>query len=482
MRKREHAAETLTVLAGFCILAYILFKRPFVGVADNGDFLRIMNSIGLNYYNGAESYTDRFFDFAHQYFAFDTFFRGFYPSSQLFLVAAARLLGYLFHPAAFDIRVLGAVYGLLLLAATWVAVKACKFGSKAATLVLALGMLFVFYDIGYVAYFNSLFGEPVSLVSMLLTVGFGLWLAGQESPSKAVLWLFFISAFVLATSKIQNAPVGIALALVGLRFMTLRSDYSWRRLTVWLSVSLCIISIALYVAAPKDLKKINIYQTVFYGILNGSPDVNGDLKELGLPERLSVLAGTNYFQSDTAIKQDDPSLQKDFYSRISHKDVLLFYVKHPSRLIDRMQYAAENGTSIRPYYLGSFLKSEQKPAGALDYTYSTWSQFKNKHLPRSLWFFVVFYVLYYAVCLLEYFRRWDTRSRIRNELLMLVGLVGLFSFLIPIFGDGLADIGKHLFMFNVCFDMMLLTAAVWLVYQIAGLPVFRGRRSRSQFY
>ncbi|MNC62237.1 hypothetical protein D3C75_1122420 [compost metagenome] len=37
---------------------------------------------------------------------------------------------------------------------------------------------------------------------------------------------------------------------------------------------------------------------------------------------------------------------------------------------------------------------------------------------------------------------------------MLLGLIGLFSFLVPILGDGRADIGKHLFLFNVSFDMM----------------------------
>ncbi|WP_223067212.1 hypothetical protein [Paenibacillus caui] len=472
--------ETFAVLAGLCMIVYILFAKPFVGVADNGDFLRIMNSIGLNYYDGAESYEDRFFGFAHQYFAYDSFFRGFYPSSQLLIVAAARLIGSLFHPAAFDIRMLGALYGLLLLAATWVLIRANKYGSRVAAVVLALCLLLVFYDIGYLAYFNSLFGEPVSLVFMLLSIGFGLWLAHQERPSKKVLWLFFIAVFFLTTSKIQNAPVGIAFALIGLRFMKLRDDFSWRRLTMWLSVSLCAISVILYAVAPKDLKHINLYQTVFYGILNGSPDVNGDLKELGLPERLSVLAGTNYFQPGTAIKQDDPSLQADFYDRVSHKDVLFFYLKHPSRLISIMEYAAENGMSIRPSYLGSYTKSENKPAGALNYTYSAWSQFKSKYMPGSLLFIVLFYVVYYLIAIIEYIRYWDTPSRIRNELLMLIGLVGLFSFLIPILGDGQADIGKHLFMFNVCFDMMLAVSVVWLVYQIVNLRVFR-RRNRYYY-
>lgn len=181
-----------------------------------------------------------------------------------------------------------------------------------------------------------------------------------------------------------------------------------------------------------------------------------------------MLAGTNYFQGDTAIKQDDPSLTPDFYDRMSHKDVLFFYLKHPSRLIDNMKYAAENSMSIRPYYLGSYEKSENKPAGALAYTYSAWSQLKNNHIPHTLGFLVLFYLVYYGGVLFEYFRTRELRGRIAGELMMLLGLIGLFSFLVPILGDGRADIGKHLFLFNVCFDMMAVAMLGWVVHKLAG--------------
>lgn len=477
--KKWIAAEWFAVLAGLCIIVYLLFTKPFVGVADNGDFLRVMGTIGLNYGVPGESNEDRFFGYAHQYFAYDRFFRGFYSSSQIILVVAARLVGYIFSPSTFDIRLLGALYSMLLLAATYLIVRDNKYKSAIVGIALAVCLLFMFYDIGYVAYFNSLFGEPVSLVFMLLSVGAGLRLLKQEEPARKVLWLYYISVFFLTGSKIQNAPVGVLFALLGLRFLTLRHDPGWRRLTVWLSASMLIISAAMYVAAPKDLKKINIYQTVFFGILNGSPDVKADLKELGLPEHLSVLAGTNFFQTDTAIKQDAPSMKPDFYDRVSHKDVLLFYLKHPSRLISKMEFAANNSMSIRPYYLGSYLKQENKARGALTFRFSGWSEFKNTHVPKSLLFITLFYAAYYAVAAFEYFRRRDRNSRIRTELMMLIGLAGIIAFLMPVIGDGQADIGKHLFLFNVIFDMMLVVSVVWLVYQLANLRMFRSGAVRN---
>ncbi len=467
--KKFWKPEYLVGLAGCGIIIYLLFVGPFIGVADNGDFLRMMNTIGLNYYDTGASYADQFFNFSHSSFAYENLFRGFYPSSQILIGLVPRLIGGLIHGSFFDVRLLGAVYGLLLLAATWLLVKYNARGSYVTGLLLGAAILFVFYDIGYVAYFNSLFGEPVSMVFMLLTFALGLRLTSQEKPTTKGLTLFFIAILFLVTSKIQNAPIGIAFALIFLRFMMLDGEGKWRKLALRFSIAIFLVSIVLYVAAPKDLKHINLYQTVFFGILNESPDVKGDLQDLGLPERLEVLAGTNYFQTDTVIKQDDPSLVPDFYDRVSHKDVLFFYLKHPDRLIDNMKYAASNSMAIRPYYLGNYEKSENKPAGALSYTYSAWSQFKNKHIPHTLGFLSIFYLVYFAGALFQYFRSRDIRGKVAGELLMLLGLIGIFSFLVPILGDGRADIGKHLFLFNVCFDMMVVVMFGWIIHKLTGI-------------
>ncbi|MEK3885405.1 hypothetical protein [Paenibacillus sp. PL2-23] len=456
--------ENSFVAAGLVIVAALLLTETFVGVADNGDFLRIMGSIGLNYYM-EEPFEDRFFNYAHSLFAYDTFFRGFYPSTQLLLVFAARCIGYVLNSEAFDIRVLGAIYAALLLTAGFVLVRLVRRRSAAAGVVLALLLLFVFFDIGYLAYFNSLFGEPTAMVSLLLTMALGLYVTAQERPSRMALLLFFAAVLFLIGSKTQNAPVGVGFALLFLSYARLREDKPWRRLALVLSAFTLVVSVGVYVFAPKDFKDINTYQTVFFGILKDSPDVEGDLKELGLPQRLSVLADTNYFQAGTAIKQDDPSLKADFYDRISHGDVLLFYAKHPGRLLAKLEYAAEHGMMIRPYYLGNYEKAAGKPPGAMSFAFSGWSEFKKRSLPNELWLIALFFGLYGAAAVWEWTRRKDRRSRTAIELFVLLGLTGMFSFVIPILGDGVADLAKHLFLFNAVFDMMAVSAVVWVVYR-----------------
>ncbi|WP_310552119.1 glycan biosynthesis hexose transferase WsfD [Paenibacillus glufosinatiresistens] len=465
MRENRKWPALLTVIIAGGILIGLVLVGRFLGVADNGDFARMMNTVGLNYY-AEESYSDRFFHYSHSRFAYDRIFSGFYPSSQILVILLPRLLFWPFQTHYFDIRLVGVVYSLLLTTATWILVREASKRSALTGLLTGAALLFVFYDIGYTAYFNSLFGEPVSMTFLLLTFAFGIRLTAAERPSNFNLSMFFISACMMIASKIQNAPLGLAFALIFLRIIGLKSkDKGWKKRCLVFAVSTLALSVILYAGAPKELKRINIYQTVFFGVLNGSDNIKGDLHDLGLPEKLSVLAGTNYFQTDTVIKQDDPSLNADFYNRISHGDIALFYIKHPHRLYENMKYAANNAFSIRPYYLGNYEKGEGKTSGSVSYLYSGWSEFKNGYVPHTIMFLGVFYLLYCAIWVWEYIRTSSIKYRTALELMALLGLIGLFSFLVPILGDGRADIGKHLFLFNVSFDLMMLAILIWLVHK-----------------
>lgn len=472
--KLEYAAAA----AAIGILIGLLFASPFVGMADNGDFLRVLMTAGLDYNPAAVSYEDRFFGWANSVFAYEGL-RGAYITSQLIPVYIARSFGWLYDQTLFNVRFLGAVYSALLVSAVFLIVRSGRRHSLSAALMLAAGLLFVFLDVRYVAYFNSFFAEPVSLLFLLLTAATGLRLAQQDKPTTGAALLFFVCAFMLATAKLQNTPIGIVLALYGLRLLPLRWDRAWRRCVLWGCSTLFLLSALLYAFAPDGLKHINLYQTVFFGILNESPDVKGDLRDLGLPEKLAVNAGTNFFQTDAPIQQEAPEMKADFYDRMSHGKVMLFYATHPQRLIGLLDRAAERGVQLKISYLGNYEKSEGKPALALSDRYSGWSRLKAEFMPRSLWFVALFYLLYAAVCVVEWLRARSTAGRMTAELMLLVAFVGVFSFVIPVVGDGLADLEKHLFLYNAASDMMLVAAAAWLVHRIAGL--LRSRRGRSGY-
>src|SRR5690606_14627585 len=134
--------------------------------------------------------------------------------------------------------------------------------------------------------------------------------------------------------------------------------------------------------------------------------------------------------------------------------VAAFYMKHPDRLIRKLEVAAQHGMTIRPYYLGTYEKGEGMPYGAVSTKFDFWSEFKRQALPNTLWFLVPFCLAYAAVLIWEYRRAQHVRQKVYVETFAVLAVIGAISFAIPIIGDGEADLSKHLFLFNVCFDLM----------------------------
>jgi len=457
-----------TAIAAAAVIIYVLMVRPIVGLADNGDFERIMSTVGLDYTNPFLTDEDKYFGYFIREFKLTSLGLGGYASSQIPLVLAAKALNMLLHSGRiFDMRFMAVVYSVLLLTAFVAIVRFHRHLPLAVRIALGALLVVVMTDVGYIGYFNSLFGEPVSYVFLLLTVGLALGIATRERPSRRLLAAFFICAVFLTASKVQNAPVGVAIALLGLRFVPLREDIAWRKTAIGLSAFLLLGSIAMYVLAPKQLKDINMYQTVFYGVLKDSPTPERDLRELGLPTELAVLAGTNFFTPDTAIDQRDPKMDGLFYSRISHAKVALFYLKHPGRLLAKLEVAANNGMTIRPYYLGTYEKSEGMPRGAVSGKFGWWSEWKRTALPNTLWFLLPFCAVYYAVLGFEHRRAASPGMKRYVETFALVGVIGAISFLIPVIGDGEADLSKHLFLFNAVFDVMFVSGILWIVHRVS---------------
>lgn len=476
MLRRFLKTELLAAVAAAVILGWLLLFKPVIGMADNGDFLRIMGTVGLDYKDQAMTYQDKYFGWFIREFSIKDMGLGGYVTTSLAPAVLAKGLSWLLNGGVFDMRFLAAVYIVFFIGAAWVLLKYNKRRSPWVNALMAVLFLLMFTDIGYSAYYNSLYSEPTAFIAMLLTLGFAAALLHRKGSMSLHLAGFVIAAVFLTGAKVQNAPVGILLSLLCLRLSFLRKGGGWRKRTVWLALFLAAVSLATYFSLPKEIKIINQYQTVFYGVLKDSPTPAEDLRELGLPERLAVNAGTNYFEK-APIDQHAAVFAEEYYPRFSHMKVAEFYLKHPSRFYDKLKVAAGSSMTIRPYYLGSFEQSEGLKSGELSYTFSYWSEFKHRVLPNKLWFIAAVFILYYGVLIRHYLGAFRVRDRIRLEVLAGIGFVGLFQFVTPVIGDGEADLAKHLFGFNVSFDLMLWISAVWIIEKlwIAG-TAWKGRK------
>nr|WP_239618959.1 hypothetical protein [Cohnella mopanensis] len=453
---------------------------PVIGMADSGDFGRVLGVTGLAVLDPHQSYEQLYFNYAHQKYGYGGYQLGGYVSTHVILVAIAGWIGRIVNSEVFDIRILGLTYSVFFVWALTLLVRnAPEAGNKRNTLIvtlaLSLSLLFVFGDIGYLAYFQSFFGEPFALIATLLMVASAIALASSPRPTGKLLALFIVAALAVATSKIQNAPLGFVFALLTWRMSGLRVDIKWRK-QVWAGVAILLFGSALMIlVAPDRLKNTNLYQSIFYGVLKDSPNVARDMKELGIPEKYAVLAGTNYFQKDTAIPQKDPILRQEVLEQLSHKDIAMYYLRHPSRFMQKLDRAAENAMYIRPYYLGNYDQSADKRPKEISYSFSAWSQWKDKQMPNSAGVYIGLIFAYYVALGVLWWRNRSRRLRLVAETLAVIALAGVFSCVVPLIGDGEADLGKHLFMFNVCFDMMVISVITGAVYGLVRLVERRNR-------
>ncbi len=322
-----------------------------------------MKWFGIQYFPEEED--GHLFYYVHRTFAFQPETRRrFYVSSEILFAQIGYLLNKLISKTGlFNIRILGFVHSLFFLAALLLILRIAREIKIPWISVLSLCLTLVFCDAGYIAYFNSFYAEPSSLIFLFFTVGFGLKIIFVQKADFKSLIAFFIAGVLFIGAKHQNSILGVILALFVFRLTFLWSKKSWKTVTILLSGLFCIFSYIFYQSIPKMFKEAVLYNDIFYEILRKSPNPEGDLAELGLASELITLKGTHAFMPNTPI--NDPVFQKIFFPKIGFGKIVKFYLYHPDRLWALIKKGAESTSLMHfPGYLGNFEKSSGYEPGA----------------------------------------------------------------------------------------------------------------------
>jgi hypothetical protein len=480
MRLRSFRIEHIFLVVFTLVLVYELFIPPLVGLANSGDFPRIMASFDLRY-PGNEA-VDSLRLFVVRKMEWHHGLAVHYPSSSLLFVGTALLASVpLSRNGLFDIRILGVVYVCVYLFTFWLLGKYTRTLSALHRILLYALITIVFADVGYVAYFNSFFSEPASLVFLSATVSLGLIAAIQDRSgrrSMLVIAGFFLAALLFSTAKVQNTPLALVLAIIGYRLAMLFPHEEPRRRrrrkihSLALAGALILFSVvdfAAYTVASRQIRFVNLYDSVFYEILAHSPTPEDDASELGMDPSMAQFAGS------TAYAQGLPEeVKEQLLANVSSVSIVKFYLRHPGRLLDLSRRAAKSSFS-RPAYLGNYersyvLRIGRKPVSndllVLPNEYQSrkfalWSLFKQSYLPKSLWFILTFMLMNLA-CIVAKRARVDRTPEDRAVTELHAGLVlmAMLQFLTVIVGEGEYEIVKHLFLFNllceVCFVFLVM--------------------------
>lgn len=458
----------------FILSFSILYLGDNVGLSDNGDFRRVLLVNNMEY----ENENNYYYLFKQDYkmkIEGDTFFEkikylctsngeeDIYSSPQFIIIKASKVMNFLankimsYDETKYNIAFLAFIYILMLTTSAWGIFTFFADEAKKMQIAVFVIFLLIFCDSGYLLYFNSLYGEPLQYVSLMILISLGLLI--YKRPTIPKIACFFVALYFFAGSKLANVPYSIIVSVLALSFAYLRKGRAYR-----IGVLVCVILAAvcitnLYVSIPSWMHNDTTYQSVFFGAVKESETPEKDLKQLGIDEKYLPLVNTHAYMDNDEYPIDitTDEFQRDFYDKVSKLDVVFFYLRHPIRFMEKIAFSIENSSCLVPLNSGTSETVIMKYSNR----YSLWSNFRvatkflyNPFIVLLLGLIVTAYVIFVHIYLVKNHKQTDEK-RLYLIMAMYVLIVGLWiNMCLPVIGNGEADIMKHMFLFANCMDVL----------------------------
>ena len=463
--------QALAALLTGVVMLIVLFASP-VGMADNGDFYRIMVGNGL--YKLDRYAPDQFFSFFSTKYGMYQYYNEFssgFQSAQGPLIQAAVALDKLFtgQDGVFDIRFQAVILAIYLMAAVYLLTTyAARRVKGSMAYLISLLAAFMFADVGYLAYFNSFYAEGLAFASFLCAIACALLLSSGWGSKTWLIVGFTISSLVLVCAKQQFAPLGVLLGILCLFLNTPNKAFSLQKSLGWLrrgcAFVLAAAGVLTYVLIPQEFVDINAYHAMTRGVMMTSENPEKALADFDINPQYALLDQTIYYERNPVIDVQDPMLKEDFYAKYGFVSIAKYYILHPGQLISMLDLSARSANSIRPESIGNYEKSTGRDPGAHANFFSLYSTLKKAWAPKTFGFMLLFFVSVLVVSI---------KDRQRMLILGFVLVMGLSQIAVSIIGAGDADLAKHIFLYNVSFDV-----CVFLLLS-AGLARFSAARYKA---
>jgi hypothetical protein len=270
------------------ILGVQLFVPPSIGLANNGDFSKIMGLFSLGDPPGDE------YNYVELTYRFDPRYHweaGYYSSETLLAAAPISLSGALSKDRSFDLRWMGLVHGLLFVLAVYLLQGLLKDAGGWRWYVLWIAIALIFGDVMYVSYFNSMYMDAAAYVFLMLSAVLFLRSVAWRKKSDAICLVICVALMLLAKS--QHAVLGLWIAPL---FAFFGGDFWPGNGRLFAMVSATIVAAAALVGAklvPFDYAAHGYYSVIFSQVLPHSTNVKADLEALGLDDSYERMIGTH---------------------------------------------------------------------------------------------------------------------------------------------------------------------------------------------
>ncbi|MBY6929609.1 hypothetical protein [Clostridium botulinum] len=474
------------IIASLSIISFILFKYPHMGVADQGDFDRVMNASGISLLDSDKNNPNfvRFYDYIVTDYTISNFFKtitgSIVGSSIGFLILILSIPCKLFNNSIFRTEYLAISYSIIYILSITMILKYLNIKNSLKLTFIGILSLFILFDGNYIIWFNSFYGEPMMLCSLLLLIFSILYYINYKYVKKnnhkiiSKIVYILLATFLFLGSKMQVVTAVPFLMILLLKIILDNKHCISKKNFVSLIIALCIVMAypLIFNTFNGSISNDTQYNSVFYGVLNGSKTPKQDLIDLGLNPDMASEAGKHSYLSDEEYVKYIPRTEitnEEFYSKMSNSKLAKFYLTHPVRLIQGMQYTASNA-----FYTSTVLGKT-----SIDYSteptikfsrFTSWSDFRENYLPKNLLFiistFLLIFIYTFYLCI-----RNKNNEELKNKVFLIwtIMFIAAIQFPMPFVGNGKADTAKQLFLFNFIFDILLIITASYAFSKITDI-------------
>ena len=449
--------ELFFLAASAAALVFQLCVPPIVGLADDGDFARIIGPLGIQY--PVREYDRMYWNHVTPvYDLVRPFWKSRYTSSETALVAVTRFVAAdVLGSDRYDIRLLGGLHIAIFLWALGLVLAALRPLPLAARAALGALLVFVFTDVAYAAPFNSFYSQTAALLAFLASAGMAanaLTATGRRrSHFVAGYWL---AAATLVLSKPQESVLAPALAILGLLLAAAPASRREKAAGWAAAAALCAAGYLYFASTPPALSGAGRYFALFDELLPASADPARDLRNLGLPETWLRYANTNPY--DPASVMHDGAFRKRFDATFGTGKLIAFYALRPLRLGGLLLRGCRDALVMRPRILGNFVEAPGIPPQARSRAFAVWSDAKEKLRSQGVWLVPLLLAGNIAGGLAGFVRGPSPLWRRASLAAALLAAMAVVEFTVVMVAQGRVDLDRHLYLFHAMLDLSFLIA------------------------
>ena len=455
------------------IAVIALLTPPYLGVANDSLGNTKMSEFGLLYRE-----SDRGED--PDYFAPNEYFTRSYEiyrdaqpihSSQNLFVRLAMALNSLFtSDNLFDVRFLALLYLILYLPAVYLVLKAAlervSYFSEAAAIVI-LGTI-MFSDISYLAYFNSLYADPLIFICILYIAGAALGMHKEKKSEIGLQLVFTLAAALLCLLEKRFFLCGILCAiLIGSQVRVLAGS-SRKIVTGGFAVILIACSVLGFYWCGEEFDEISKVHAVTRGILLEEQNPDRVLESMDIDVSYSLLTDQSLYDYYPVAEISNPLLHEEFLDKYSTMDIALYYLKNPGAIIAMWNNGLRSALNLQRSYCGNYERSVGMPPMAKSLFWSMWGAFRQRSIPSTIGYLAVLIIAYTAMSGGKVFnrkavQRWDYIYFIT---MLAITAIGLCDISCVIFRSGDAQLVQFSMPFGVTMDLLLYYTVAEILHKL----------------